>query len=144
MSSESRNKREQLKKQYKKHYRKMREAKDRLRRTQKTKKITTALKDMDTTDLMASFDSFLFEVKSTVAHAEAKLDVALEGLEEKDFSPSVQTDEKGPSSEQRVKETLKQLKNEMGLLYSEVERRAETLEVQKTVGQSEEPKVTEK
>ncbi len=135
MSSESRNQREQLKREYKKHYRKMREAKERLRRTEKTQNIAVALKNMDTDELMASFDSFLFEVKSTVAHAEAKLGVALDTLEERDFSSAQQEERDEVSTQTKAKETLRQLKNEMGFLYSEIERQAEALDVEKTIGQ---------
>lgn len=136
MSSSSRSQREQLKQQYKKHYRKMREAKERLRRSQKTRNIAAALKDMDKSELMASFDSFLFEVQSTVAHAEAKLDVALESLETKDVEMAQQGGGNEVSNKTKARETLKQLKNEMGLLYSELERRAEGLDVEKTIGKS--------
>ncbi len=138
MSNNSRNQREQLKQEYKKHYREMRDAKERLRRTQKTQNIANALKNMNTSELMASFDSFLFEVKSTVAHAEAKLDVALDNLEASDVE-SVQSDEQQEVlSKTKAKETLKQLKSEMGLLYSEIERRAEALDVEKTIGRRKE------
>ncbi len=138
MSSESRNQREQLKQEYKKHYREMRDAKERLRQTQKTQNIAAALKNMDTDELMASFDSFLYEVKSTVAHAEAKLDIALDSLEEKEFS-SIQPGESSEASSPtttKTKDTIRQLKNEMGLLYSEIERQAEALDVEKTIGQT--------
>ncbi|HLR76814.1 MAG TPA: hypothetical protein VK106_04090 [Balneolaceae bacterium] len=130
---DSKKQREQLKREYKKHYRQMREVKEKLRRSKKKRNITEALNNMDTGELMASFDSFLLDVKSTVAHAEAKLDVALESLETKDFSsPGKQHD--NISTEQKAKETLRQLKNEMGLLYSEIEQKAESLQIEKTIG----------
>lgn len=143
MSDNNRNQREQLKEEYKKHYRKMREAKEQLRRTQKTRNITAALKNMDTSELMASFDSFLFEVKSTVAHAEAKLDVALESMEAKDFSSPGENKEDAVSNKQKAKETLRQLKNEMGILYSEIEQQAEAMNIEKTIGRTDESPETD-
>lgn len=136
MSKESRNQRDQLKQEYKKHYRKMRQAKERLKRNRKTQNIAQALKNMDSTELMASFDSFLFEVKSKVANAEARLDVALDSLEEKDFSSVQQHDQEPASDKIHAKETLKQLKAEMGMLYNEIEQQAVALDVDKTVGNS--------
>ncbi len=136
MSKESRNQREQLKQEYKKHYRKMREAKERLNRSQKTQNIAQALKRMDRTEFMASFDSFLFEVKSKVANAEARLDAALDSLREKEISSIQQHDPEAASDKIHAKETLKQLKTEMGMLHNEIEQQAAALDVDKTVGRS--------
>lgn len=136
MSSDSRNQREKLKEEYKAHYRKMRETKERLNRTRKKHNIVQALKNMDSTELMESFDSFLFEVKSKVAHAEARLDVALDSLESDSSSPVQQAEHDEVVKKQRAKETLKQLKNEMGLLYSELEQQADAINVDKTIGRS--------
>lgn len=130
---DSKTQREQLKEEYKKHYRQMREAKEQLRRTQKSKNITTALKNMDTGELMDSFDSILFDIKSTVAHAEAKLDVAIESLEAKEATSGAEEGEV-ITNKQKAKETLRQLKNEMGLLYSEIEQQADSLQIEKTIG----------
>lgn len=145
MSSDSRSQREKLKEEYKQHYRKMRETKERLKRTQKKRNIVEALRNMDSTELMESFDSFLFEVKSKVARAEARLDVALDSLDmdtEAD-GPAVneaETDE--AFNRAKARETLKQLKNEMGLLYSELERQAEAINVDKTIGRAPEESST--
>lgn len=138
MSSDSRKQREKLKEEYKNHYRKMRETKERLKQTQKKHNIVEALKNMDSSELMESFDSFLFEVKSKVAHAEARLDVALDSLDDEGVSAAQQVENDEVIKKQKAKETLKQLKNEMGLLYSELERQAEAIEVNKTIGRSPE------
>jgi hypothetical protein len=141
MGSDSRSQREKLKEEYKNHYRKMRETKERLKQTQKKHNIVEALKNMDSTELMESFDSFLFEVKSKVAHAEARLDVALDSLDEEGVSPVQQAENDEVLKKQRAKETLKQLKNEMGLLYSELEQQADAINVDKTIGRSAEDKM---
>lgn len=139
MSSDSRNQREKLKEEYKAHYRQMREAKERLKQQKTKHNIVQALKNMNSAELMESFDSFLFEVKSKVAHAEARLDVALDSLDAEPNSSVNDIENEEVLKKQQAKETLKQLKNEMGLLYSELERQADAINVNKTIGRS--PKV---
>jgi vacuolar-type H+-ATPase subunit H len=136
MSSDSRNQREKLKEEYKQHYRKMREAKKRVKQARRKHNIVEALKDMDSSELMESFDSFLFEVKSKVAHAEARLDVALDSLEEEAGSSIAQAENEEAFNQVKAKETLKQLKNEMGMLYSELEQQADAIDVDKTIGKT--------
>lgn len=134
MSSDSREERERLKEEYKEHYRKMREVKERLGRARKTQNIQQALRNMDTGQMMETFDEFLFKVKSKLATVEARLDVAMESLEE-DEKSEIREQERDESMQKiRAKETLRQVKAEMGLLYSEVEEQASALEVQKTIG----------
>lgn len=143
MSSDSRKKRERLKEEYKQHYRKMREAKEQLKRTRHKRNITEALRNMDTTDLMGSFDDFLFTVKSRIASLEARLDVAMEGLSEEEYEhegmDEIERDEQMEKA--RAKETLKQVKLEMGKLYNEIEQQAQNINVEKTIG-SEKPSST--
>lgn len=134
MSSNSRSQREKLKQEYKEHYRKMRETKDRYKQAKRKKNIVDALKDMDSAELMESFDSFLFEVKSKVAMAEARLDIALENMEPGQPGAVQQAESEEVLNRAKAKETLKQLKNEMGMLYSELERQADAINVDKTVG----------
>jgi|AntDeeMinimDraft_5_1070356.scaffolds.fasta_scaffold22117_2 vacuolar-type H+-ATPase subunit H len=136
MSSDSRSQREELKEEYKQHYRKMREAKKRVKQARRKHNIVEALKDMDSSELMESFDSFLFEVKSKVAHAEARLDVALDSLEEEAGSSIAQAENEEAFNQVKAKETLKQLKNEMGMLYSELEQQADAIDVDKTIGKT--------
>jgi phosphoglycerate-specific signal transduction histidine kinase len=138
MSENSRNQREKLKEEYKQHYRKMRETKERLKQSRRKNNIVDALRDMDSAQLMESFDSFLFDVKSKVAHAEARLDVALDSLDEEVNAPIQEVENDEVLNQAKAKETLKQLKNEMGMLYSELERQAEAINVDKTIGKSPE------
>ncbi len=139
------NERERLKEEYKAHYRKMRETKERLSRIQKKKNISDALKNMDTTEMMNSFDDFLLNVKQKVATVEARLDVAMENLlfdtEDADFEEKLDEERR----KENAKETLKQVKMEMGLLYNEIERQADAIKVDKTIGSktAEDEKKTE-
>lgn len=125
--------RERLKEEYKAHYRKMREDRERFNRTKKTQNITQALKNMDKSQMLESFDDFLYSMKHKLASVEARLDVAMEGL-----SGSVkeqQLDEE--LTKENAKDTLRQVKMEMGLLYKEIERQAESIQVNKTIGSPE-------
>lgn len=132
--SDSQDKRERLKKEYKEHYRKIREVKERLARSEKTKNISDALKNMDTSQLTDTFDEFLFKVKSKIANVEARLDVAMDSLSEPedDITAEIERDEE--LKKEKAKETLRQAKIEMGLLYNEIEQQADSMSVEKTIG----------
>lgn len=135
MSSESREQRERLKEEYKEHYRKMREAKQQLNRTRQKRNISEALRNMDTSELMESFDDFLFTVQSKIASAEARLDVAMDSLAEEDLSTGLDEQQRDEElRKNKAKETLRQVKLEMGKLYNEIEEQANSMKVQKTVG----------
>lgn len=133
MSSDSREERERLKEEYKAHYRKMRETKKRMSRQQKTVKIAEALRDMDKSQMLEAFDDFLFSVKHKIASAEARLDMAMQDLGAE--GKTMETQELDEQLDRaKAKETLKQLKMEMGMLYKEIEDQAGSLEVEKTIG----------
>lgn len=134
MSEDSREERERLKEEYKAHYQKIRETKERMRRAQRTQKITDALKNMDTTQLTETFDEFLFKVKSKVANLEARLDVAMDSLSASHEDVQVEQELEDELRREKARETLKQAKIEMGMLYSEIEQQAEALQVEKTIG----------
>jgi DNA repair ATPase RecN len=135
MSEDSRNKRERLKKKYKAHYRKMRQDKERLSRAKKTHNISKALKEMDKTQMLESVDNFLHTMKHKLASVEARLDVAMDDLSGEGASPDINEQELDEQMNRtKAKETLKQLKIEMGLLYEEIEQQADTIQVEKTIG----------
>lgn len=134
MSSDSRKDRERLKEEYKEHYRKMREARERLNRNRKTRNIAGALQDMDTSAMMETFDDFLFKVKSKLATVEARLDVAMDSLLEEEEAELKEQERDEELSKARARETLKQVKAEMGMLYSEIEQQASAMSVRKTIG----------
>jgi phage shock protein A len=139
MSSHNRKSRDQLKEEYKQHFRKLRDAKERYRQTRKSRNIVEALKDMNSADLMESFDAFLFDVQDKVTRAEARLDIALESMES-DAAPQPEKPEFDKTEKrEKAKETLQQVKNEMGLLHSELEKQARQINVDKTVGTNDDP-----
>lgn len=142
MSSDSREERERLKQEYKEHYRKIREVKERLARSQKTKNISDALKNMDTSAVTETFDEFLYKVKSKIANVEARLDVAMDSLAESDDDILAEVERDEELKKAKAKETLRQAKIEMGMLYNEIEQQADAMSVKKTIG-TEKPSGTD-
>lgn len=132
MAKDSRSERERLKEEYKAHYRKMRETKERYSRARKTQNIARALKDMDKSQVLDSFDDFLYSVKHKLVSVEARLDVAMEGLEDDQAVKEQELDEEMTKS--KARDTLRQVKMEMGLLYKEIEKQADNINVNKTIG----------
>jgi hypothetical protein len=80
MSSRSEQERDRLKEEYKEHYRKIRDAKEKIRRSRSVKNISDAMGNMNTDELMESVDHFLDKVRLKVASVEARLEVAMENL----------------------------------------------------------------
>lgn len=134
MASDSEKEREKLKEEYKEHYRKIRDTKEKLRRSGYVKNVSDALQQMNKEDLLDSVDQFLGKVRTRMAGLEARLDVAMDHL--MDNSPDeAELDEE--LQKEKARDTLKQVKLEMGLLYSEIEQQANGLKVDKTVGKKE-------
>ncbi len=131
MSSNSEQEREKLKEEYKEHYRKIRDAKEKLRSSTYAKNVSDAIQKMNADDLLNTMDEFLGKVKDKMTHIEARLDVAMDQFVNDDLD-SVELDEK--LKKEKAADTLKQIKLEMGVLYSEIEHQAEQLNVEKTVG----------
>lgn len=121
----------------------MREAREHLSRAEKTQNITEALKNMDTSDMVESFDNFLHSLKHKLASVEARLDVAMDSLtiDEHLAEAEQQIDEE--MNKARAKDTIKQLKMEMGLLYKEIEQQAGSIQVKKTIGSGREENSSE-
>lgn len=134
MSKENRSARERLKEEYKAHYRKMREIKEAASRAKRTQRIANALKNMDKSELLNTFDDFLYSIKHKVATVEARLDLAMDNLME-DYEHSIDEHEMDEEiRKSKAKDTLRQIKMEMGLLYKEIEQRANDIKVNKTIG----------
>lgn len=136
MVSDSEQEREKLKEEYKEHYRKIRDTKEKLRRSGYVKNVNEALQQMNADELLASVDQFLGKVRSKMAGLEARLDVAMDHLMD-DRPDEEELDEE--LKKEKARDTLKQIKLEMGLLYSEIEQQANGLNVDKTVGKKQDP-----
>ncbi len=142
MSTSGEEERERLKQEYKEHYRKIKEAKERLKQTEKQGKIAQALNNMNADEILGSVDEFLGKVRDKVNLSEAKFDMAMDSLEDEDFSDTAKKDKDLDREEalkkQRAKDTLKQVKAEMGMLYSEIEKTADEIHAKKTIGTKKE------
>ena len=142
MSTRSEQERERLKEEYKDHYRRIKEAKERLKQTEQKGKIAQALNNMNADNLLESVDEFLGKVKEKVTNVEARLDVAMDSLDEDDPSTAAgklkQEELDAEIKKQKAKQTLQQVKAEMGMLYSEIEKHAEEIHAEKTIGTKKE------
>lgn len=131
MSSNSEQERERLKEEYKDHYRKIRDAKEKLRRSKYVQNVNEAIQQMNADELLASVDEFLGKVRTKMSMIEARLDVAMEQILEQ---PDDSTDLDEELRKENARNSLNKIKLEMGLLYREIEQHAEELRVEKTVG----------
>lgn len=134
--------RRRLKEEYKDHYRRIRETKEKLRQAKRTRSISDALGSMDQSALMASMDEFLYKLRTKIAQVEARLDLALEDLDEDSGSGNVSRTQMEEHEETirrtQARDTLRQVKAEMGSLYSEIEQQADEIHADKTIGPASE------
>ncbi len=143
MSTRSEQERQRLKEEYKDHYRRIKEAKEKLKRTRQKEKISQAVQNMNADNLLESVDHFLGKVREQVTHVEARLDVAMENLEDETSAPGSKLKQEELDTElkkQKAKQTLQQVKAEMGMLYNEIEKQADEIQAQKTIGSTKSTK----
>lgn len=137
MSTKGEQDRERLKEEYKDHYRRIKEAKERLRKAEQKGKISQAVQNMNADGLLESVDEFLGKVREKVTHVEARLEVAMDSLEDEDSTTESKIKKEELDEElkkQKAKQTLKQVKAEMGMLYNEIEKHADEIRTEKTIG----------
>lgn len=134
MSDSSREDRERLKEEYKEHYRKIRQAKGKLRSSEYAKKAGDAVRNMNADELLNSVDHFLGKLRYKMASIEAKLDVAMEDILGDEELIQAERDHEEEMKKEKARDTLKQIKMEMGMLYDDLEKQAEEMNVKKTVG----------
>jgi hypothetical protein len=131
MATSSEQERERLKEEYKEHYRKIRDAREKLQRSKYVQNVNEAMQKINADELLSSVDDFLGSVRSKMAGFEARLDVAMDQFLE-DNPDTGENDEE--LKKVKARDTLKQIKLEMGMLYSEIETQAKNIKVEKTVG----------
>lgn len=131
MSSNSEQERERLKEEYKDHYRKIRETKEKLRRSKYVRNVNEALHQMNADELLANVDEFLGKVRTKMSLIEARLDVAMEQILDQPDDVSELDEE---LKKEKARQSLKKIKADMGLLYREIEKQAEELHAEKTIG----------
>jgi len=132
MSESSREDRERMKEEYKDHYRRIRDAKEKLRSSSYAKKAGDAVRQMNADELLHSVDHFLGKLRYKMASIESKLDVAMDDILTSDEQKQDDLDEE--MKKEKARDTLRQIKQEMGMLYDELEQQADEMNVKKTVG----------
>ncbi len=135
MSSNNEQERQRLKEEYKEHFRKIKDTKEKLRRSKYVKNISDAVTQMNADELLGSVDEFLDKVRHRMIHLESKLDVAMDQFSDEDAEEKEAFENQ--LKKEKARDTLKSIKMEMGLLYSEIEKQADELHVDKTVGKNE-------
>jgi hypothetical protein len=126
--------REKLKESYKEHYKAIREAKEKLRRTTPVLKISEAISSMQNTDLVDSMDEMVQKLRIKAYEAEAKIEQALDQQFEKEVDAEIQAIENRTKAQQ----TVDQIRAQMGDVYDQNEAIAKDLRKQKTIGKKKE------
>jgi SPX domain protein involved in polyphosphate accumulation len=127
--------RNRLKEEYKAHYLKIRELKQKLAEAERVKKITSAVNQINPQGLIDQFDEALDKVREKIFTAEARLDMAIESA---DTDSVISAADEETLRKQKASETMKQMKMELGMLNDAIEEQAASLPAQKTLGKKKE------
>ena len=137
---------DRLKEVYKDHYRKIGELKKKLSDVRRMDRVNRALEQMNPDNLMENFDLALLKLREKMAIAEARISTALHGIDEENpISYDTDTDTDTVEKEEelrksRARQTLEELKSQMGVLQQEVEEKARSISNKnrsKTIGRTE-------
>lgn len=135
---------DRLKEVYKDHYRRIGELKKKLSDVRRMERVNRALEQMNPDNLMDNFDLALLKLREKMAIAEARISTALHGIDEENpISSDTETESVKNEEELRktkARQTLEELKNQMGVLQQEVEEKAQTISQKnraKTIGRTE-------
>ena len=128
--------RERLKEEYKEHFRKLREAKQKVSDSLKVNRIQAALNDMGVGDLMDSMGDMIDTVKEKIAIAEARIDIALESYSEDQELAKADEELKDIDASKKARDTIQKIKMEMGQIQEELEKEAANIRTEKTMGKT--------
>lgn len=126
---DSREERERLKEEYKAHYRQVLEARKRIEDFKRKQRIVDALDKMNAGGIIESMENMLHKIREKVATTEARLEVASDREED-----VLSAEDESFIDKHRARETLQQIKLEMGLLQDEIDDQVKQLQSDKTVG----------
>ncbi|MFU8860268.1 MAG: hypothetical protein ACNA8K_07575 [Cyclonatronaceae bacterium] len=126
---DNREERERLKDEYKAHYRQVLEARKRIEDIKRKQRIVDALDKMNAGSIIESMENMLHKIREKVATTEARLEVASD--HEQDL---LSAEDESFIEKHRARETLQQIKLEMGLLQNEIDDQVRQLQSDKTVG----------
>lgn len=125
----SREERERLKEEYKAHYRQVLETRKQVEDFKRKQRIVDALDRMNAGGILESMEGMLHKIREKVALTEARLEIASEKEEE-----MLSSEDEAIMEKYRAKETLQQIKLEMGMLQNEIDDKVKQLQSDKTVG----------
>ncbi len=135
---------DRLKEVYKDHYRKIGELKKKLSDVHRMDRVNRALEQMNPDNLMENFDLALLKLREKMAIAEARISMALHGIDEENPVSSDTGAEPVEKEEElrksKARQTLEELKSQMGVLQQEVEEKARSISNKnrnKTIGRTE-------
>lgn len=135
---------DRLKEVYKDHYRKIRELKKKLNEVRQMDRVNRALEQMNPENLMENFDLALLKLREKMALAEARISTALHGIDEENPEVSdtehITVDDEEELRKNKARQTLEELKNQMGVLQRDVEEKARSISDKnqnKTIGRTE-------
>jgi phage shock protein A len=111
---------DRIKTEYKVHYQKMKELKQRVAQAKHTQRISEAIQNMDPKPVLNSVDEMVTVIREKVAQVEAKLSVAMNAafesqaqLEEDSLSAEQRTEYEEALKKQQAKETIEKMKAQM-------------------------------
>lgn len=136
---------ERIKNEYKVHYQKLKELKNRVAQAKHTQRIREAIQDMDPKPVLESVDEMVTVIREKVAQLEAKLSIALDSAlesqaqqEEDSLTPEKRVEYELTLKKQQAKETIAKLKAEMQAASHPVSESLNTIskppEIVKTIG----------
>ncbi len=129
---------DRIREAWKDHYRSILRLKKKLGGLRYTEQVNRALEQMNPENVMENFDLALLRFREKMALAEARISAALQGTDEE--KPDAGEESFADTEEElrriRAKQTLEELKNQVGMLQQEVETKARSMKITKTIGSS--------
>lgn len=136
----NREKIDQLKEEYKTHYRAMHETSRKVNAARRKSSIVSALKSMDAQEVFHSMESAMDSLREKMAKTEAKVEVLLENwFDEEENAPDIQEFEE-QERRKKAQETIKHIRSLTRRYESDLDNLIEHLEATKTLGASSEAK----
>lgn len=136
---------DRIKAEYKVHYQKMKELKNRVAQAKHTQRIHEAIQHMDPKPVLDSVDEMVTVIREKVAQVEAKLSIALDSAfesqaqhEEDSLTPEQRAEYEQTLKKQQAKETIEKMKAQMQAESQPIQESIKTdlnpVEIAKTIG----------
>lgn len=140
---DSQEERDRLKEEYKAHYRNILATKEKVKKALSVQQIQQALTNMGGGELLENMGNMVDKLKENVALAEAKLELALESIQEEHEKQNLEEEGEELRKKQQAQEAIQQIKAEMGLIQEELAKEAQHLKSAKSLGSQEADKASQ-